>query len=277
MTEADRAPRACDQFALIVCEEITQHLQCGSQTIFNSPTTINKAITMSLDLPSSSDFADNPEPRCPCVLLVDSSFSMSGEPIRKLNEGLRLFKEDVMTDELARNRVEVAIVTFGGTVSVEQEYCVISDFQPPTIVANGNTPMGDAIAKGAELIETRKAEYKANGIGYFRPWVFLITDGEPTDLGWETKAEAARAGDADNKFIFFGVAVEGANMETLTEICPEHRPPVSLNGLSFGEMFKWLSKSLQQVSKSSTPTAGADGAGGSVELAPISGWGSVGT
>ena len=58
---------------------------------------------------------------------------MSGEPIRKLNEGLRLFKEDVMTDELARNRVEVAIVTFGGTVSVEQEYCVISDFQPPTI------------------------------------------------------------------------------------------------------------------------------------------------
>ena len=232
---------------------------------------------MSLDLPSSSDFADNPEPRCPCVLLVDCSASMSGDPMRELNEGIRLFKEDVMTDELARNRVELAIVTFGGTVSVKQKFCIISDFEPSDIVATGRTPMGDAIVKGAELIETRKSEYKANGIGYFRPWVFLITDGGPTDTGWRAKAQAARDGEANNKFIFFGVAVEGANMEKLTEICPEHRPPVSLQGLNFAEMFKWLSASLQQVSKSSTPAAGTDGAGGSVELAPISGWGSVGT
>ena len=50
--------------------------------------------------------ADNPDPRAPCLLLLDTSASMGGEPIQALNDGLRVFKQDLMTDELARRRVE---------------------------------------------------------------------------------------------------------------------------------------------------------------------------
>ena len=63
---------------------------------------------------SAAEFAENPEPRCPCLLLLDTSASMNGEPIAELNEGLVTFKDELMADAMAAKRVEVAIVTFGG-------------------------------------------------------------------------------------------------------------------------------------------------------------------
>ena len=60
----------------------------------------------------SAEFADNPEPRCPCLLLVDTSGSMKGERIDSLNEGLRTFRRELLRDGLAARRVEVAVVTF---------------------------------------------------------------------------------------------------------------------------------------------------------------------
>ncbi|MBA3967146.1 MAG: hypothetical protein H0X47_15500, partial [Nitrospirales bacterium] len=61
----------------------------------------------------TTEFADNPEPRCPCLLLLDISASMNGTPIAELNKGLITFKDELAADQLAMKRVEVAIVTFG--------------------------------------------------------------------------------------------------------------------------------------------------------------------
>jgi hypothetical protein len=52
------------------------------------------------------EFAQNPEPRCPCVLILDISSSMTGEPIRELNEGLAAFRDELLADPVARRRVE---------------------------------------------------------------------------------------------------------------------------------------------------------------------------
>src|SRR5438046_10706326 len=60
------------------------------------------------------EFADNPEPRCPCVLLLDTSQSMAGERITALNDGLQGFRQELLKDLLARQRVEDTIMTFGG-------------------------------------------------------------------------------------------------------------------------------------------------------------------
>src|SRR5215467_3403464 len=61
----------------------------------------------------AAEFADNPEPRCPCLLLLDNSGSMAGRPISELNAGLTIFKEELVGDALATKRVEVGIVSFG--------------------------------------------------------------------------------------------------------------------------------------------------------------------
>ena len=64
------------------------------------------------------EFAENPEPRCPCLLLLDTSGSMEGAPIEALHQGLRAFKNELADDASASRRVEVAVVTFDDTVNV---------------------------------------------------------------------------------------------------------------------------------------------------------------
>ena len=211
----------------------------------------------------TNDFAVNPEPRCPCVLLLDVSGSMGGAPIDELNAGLQLFKDELAADSLAMKRVEVAIVTFGPT-KIETPFTSASTFYPPTLAVQGDTPMGSAITQGLELVAARKTEYRANGISYYRPWVFLITDGGPTD-SWQSAAAAVHEGEASKAFAFFAIGVKGANMDILKQI--SSREPLSLEGLKFRELFSWLSSSLRSVSRS-TP-------GTEVALESPKGWASV--
>jgi uncharacterized protein YegL len=210
------------------------------------------------------DFASNPEPRCPCVLLLDVSKSMTGRPLNELNAGLATLHSDLADDVLAMKRVEIAIVTFGGPVRNELPFTTAATFYPPMLKAEGETPMGSAILTALDLIHSRKADYRSNGISYYRPWVFMITDGAPTD-DWQTAAAAVRQGESTKAFAFFAIGVKGADMATLKQISV--REPLALQGFKFRELFRWLSTSLRQVSRS-TP-------GAYVALPPPEGWTSV--
>ena len=87
-----------------------------------------------------AEFAENPEPRCPCILLLDTSGSMKGEPIAQLNEGLVTFKDELSADALAQKRVEVALITFG-PVQVHSDFQTADLFKPPHLETTGDTPM----------------------------------------------------------------------------------------------------------------------------------------
>lgn len=210
------------------------------------------------------EFAENPEPRVPCVLILDTSTSMQGPRINELNRGLAAYKKELIEDPLASKRVEVAIVTFGGRVTRLVEFTTAPNFEPPTLQCIGGTPMGEAVKVAIDMIEERKASYRDHGIAYYRPWAFMITDGEPNDH-WKPIVSRVHKGEQEKAFCFFAVGVEDANMEVLEELCV--RKPLWLQGLKFAEMFNWLSNSQQAVSRSSPgedvpltdPTSGPTG------------------
>ncbi len=215
------------------------------------------------------EFVENPENRCPVVLLVDTSGSMQGAPIDALNTGLTAFQDAILQDEQAALRVDVAIVSFG-PVELVQDFVTIDNFIPPTLTAQGLTPMGEALTYALDILEDRKQTYRSNGIQYYRPWVFLITDGAPNPTSpWPQAAQRIRDAEAQRKLSFFAVGVQGADMNTLSQIAPMERPPLILNGLDFRSMFLWLSDSMVRVSSS---TVGSD----MVALPPV-GWGQIAT
>ncbi len=215
---------------------------------------------------SQTQFVDNPEPRCACLLLLDNSGSMSGAPIEQLNEGLKTFQQELSADPLACKRVEIAIVTFG-PVQVAMDFTEASRFTAPRLAIGADTPMGQAIETGLGMLRQRKDTYRSNGIALYRPWVFLITDGAPTDP-WQAAAQLVRDGEQAHAFSFFAVGVEGANVDVLSQISV--RQPLKLKGLQFATLFSWLSSSLHAVSHS--------GVGDNVAMqnpAGPNGWGTV--
>lgn len=201
------------------------------------------------------EIANPQHPHCATMLLLDTSGSMEGDKIRQLNEGLNFFKEDILQDDLARKRVDLAIITFGEGVNVVQNFASVEETPEMNLTAEGLTPMGYALNTAMDLIEQRKNEYKTKGVDYYRPWIFMITDGEPTDMKpddpmWKSVVGRIHEGEAGKKFLFFAVGVEPANMQILKDLSPQSRTPIKLKKDRFREMFSWLSKSTKKTSAS---------------------------
>lgn len=208
------------------------------------------------------EFANNPDPRCPCILLLDTSGSMEGEKIRQLTEGFNQYIKEISKDELALRRVDFSVFTFGGGTELAVPFKSVDNISVPRFTAGGDTPMGEVIVRAIELLKDRKKEYKSNGIPYYRPWIFLITDGEPTD-NIDSAIQAVQDGEEKRMFTFFSVGVDGANMNILKKFSKK-RAPLALKGMNFKELFCWLSASQKNISHSKV----AD----TIKLEPTDGW-----
>lgn len=109
----------------------------------------------------SNDLIENPSPRCPCLVILDTSGSMDGKPIRELNEGINLFIRALREDEVASFSVEVAFLRAGGDVEEILPFTVASEINEcAPLPAYGNTPLGRAVELGLDMLERRKNEYK---------------------------------------------------------------------------------------------------------------------
>ena len=195
------------------------------------------------------DLATNPTPRVPICLLLDTSYSMEGEPINELNNGVKLFIDALKSDEIACYSADVTIITFGGSADKIIDFGPINDIIVPTLSASGDTPMGEAVEKGLQNLERRKNEYKDEMVEYFQPWMVLMTDGQPTD-NYISSAERISSLIQDKKMTIFPIAIgNSANMEVLKEFSPK-REPLRLQGLNFKGFFEWLSRSVTVVSQS---------------------------
>ena len=196
---------------------------------------------------------DNTSQRLPCIIVVDGSRSMSYKkdgirPIDSLNEGLKTLENELKQDDTAVQRVQLLVIRCGDEDRVEivQDWVDALDFSAPEIVAKGRTPLGAAVGEGLKKIREQKQNYMEYGIPYNRPWLFIITDGGPTDRGWKRVADECREAENNDEVMVFPIGTEGANFEKLSLF--SNRSPVVLDGLKFKEMFVWLSRSVSIAS-----------------------------
>jgi len=194
----------------------------------------------------------NPEPRAPCLVVIDVSFSMSGPKLNAANNGIRDLWAEIKADPLASERVEVGVVTFGESVTVARDFALLGSSEPPLLTASGLTPLGEAVCKAGDLISKRRKQYKHFGTDSFKPFVLVITDGAPTDnLIAEARAavhELETAEAEEDRVAFFFAGVEGADMTVLESI--SYRKPRALKPPDFRGMFRWLSASMRSISRS---------------------------
>ncbi|BDY11971.1 vWA domain-containing protein [Hydrogenimonas cancrithermarum] len=197
---------------------------------------------------SQEELFENPDPRLPVALVLDVSGSMMGAPIAELQKGVETFFEAILCDEVARSSAEIAIVTFGGTVSAPLDFRSIENQKIPLLKAGGMTPMGQAVETALDLLEARKEEYRNAGVDYYQPWMVLMTDGVPTDdiSGAENRIVELVEG---RHLTVFPIAIGDADTEELSRLGGGRRP-LRLQGLKFGEFFAWLSRSVAKVSQS---------------------------
>lgn len=199
-----------------------------------------------------------------CVLLVDTSGSMGGASIAELNQGLIEFGNALDKDEHARGIADVCVISFNSAVETVVPFCPASSYTAPTLAARGSTSMNEAIIRGLDAIEDRKQLYRQLGCSYYRPWIFLLTDGVPTDPEMEGEAKSRLKQAFDGKKInFFPMGIgSGADYAHLKSYTKDGNGGVfKATANEFKEAFVWLSSSMSMIGNS-------DPSLGSVSLEP---------
>lgn len=216
--------------------------------------------------------------RTPCMLVLDASGSMNEvipstgrKRIEELNHGLKMLRDDLVRDPVAAERVQLAIVCVGGPAGhadLLMDWTDAIQFQAPQLYADGLTPMGEGLRIALQCVDQQKRTLKAQGINFTRPWIMVISDGEPSDEAkvWEAAAAECRAAEIAKKCVIYPFGVADARLDTLQEISAT--PARRLGEAQFREYFKWLSSSLSTLSRAPS--------GSALQDAAISPWGVVG-
>lgn len=187
--------------------------------------------------------------RLPVYLLLDCSGSMSGEPIEAVRQGVKALLSELKGDPQALETAYLSVITFNSSARQITPLTELMLFKEPELIASGATAMGEAINVLNDCIKNEVRQSTADQKGDWKPLVFILTDGEPTDTSAFNNA-VSNLSESMKKNIIACAAGASANAECLKKITSN---VLMMNSLSAGDMaqfFAWVSSSVKMSSKS---------------------------
>ena len=183
--------------------------------------------------------------RLPVYLLLDTSGSMYGEPIEAVKNGVQVLLSTLRQDPYALETAYLGIITFDSSAKEVAPLTELSAFQMPDLQASGCTAPGEALSLLTKKADQEVTKTTPEKKGDWKPLVFIMTDGEPTD--------DLNKGLADFKKGKWGMVVAcaagaGANTDTLKKITENVVSLDTADSSKIKAFFKWVSASVSSGS-----------------------------
>jgi uncharacterized protein YegL len=193
----------------------------------------------------------NYEEKTLALFCIDSSGSMEGPKMNALNHSLQNYlSEEIQKDEVLASRLEIGIITFDSEVEIKQAPALVEQFTFQPLTTKGSTALADGVNRAIDMVEERKQWYKSEGVSYKRPYIIVVTDGQPD--GNQDIASLTNRIDADTKagrYVMVPLASLSADKTMMQSLegwlTKEVKMPVKdLDKTPFKSFFQWLSKSI---------------------------------
>lgn len=202
--------------------------------------------------------------RLPVYLLLDTSGSMYGEPIEAVKNGVQVLINTLRSDPYALETAYLSIITFSSKAQQITPLTELANFQTPEIEASGCTSLGDALSLLARRVDQEVTKTTLEMKGDWKPLVFIMTDGVPTD--------DITQGLASLKKCKFGMVVacaagKGADQNILKQITDSVVSLDTADSATIKSFFKWVSASIS-TSSMKIEEGGRDMSGTLNELPP---------
>ncbi len=198
--------------------------------------------------------------RLPVYLLLDTSSSMSGAPLQAVNQGVALLYNELMNTPQAVETCWISVITFDSQAQQVVPLTELTKFTPPTLQAGGSTSMGAAFDVLGQALDREIVGNTGERKGDYKPLIFLLTDGEPTD-DWRSALNRLRSRTQKKPATIIALGCgPGANMGVLDQIADVRLRLEDATPDNIAAFFKWVSQSVKSASIK------ASGGGGDMAL-----------
>lgn len=185
--------------------------------------------------------------RLPVYLLLDTSGSMYGEPIEAVKNGVQTLISTLRGDPYALETAYISIITFNTTPQQVTPLTELAAFQMPSFEAGGCTALGEALSLLAQKIDSEVAKTTSTVKGDWRPLIFIMTDGVPTDSIEQGLSEFHKR---KSGIVVACAAGQAASPDTLKRITENVVQLDTADSATIKAFFKWVSASISTGSKS---------------------------
>ncbi|MCU0615734.1 MAG: VWA domain-containing protein [Gemmatimonadaceae bacterium] len=200
--------------------------------------------------------------RLPVYILADVSGSMQGTPIESVKSGIRQLHRDLLGDPQAIESAYLSIITFGNNATQMVPLTEVAMFNPPELTASGTTNFGDGLRMLLESFDRELVRTTADQKGDWRPLVFVLSDGAPTDTEWPTYAQQLRERRPAN--IIAVACGDQADVNVLKQVTENVILMQEMTPDAFKAFFAFVSASVKQTSQK----VGAVADGSAITLPP---------